>query len=627
MMNEWMLETFAQAFTPREYRAIDTWVEDVGFMLPSNTSEPGRYSIDRTPYQRGILQALSPHHPARTIVLDFGSQMGKTTVENVTMDYYIAEDPSPMIFAFSDDKNLSNYIKNKFDPMLSANPWIRELLRSEGKSSADSLTSKQFPGGFLKFLSGKSEASMRSDSVRLVIADELDAMGITKGGDPKALLAKRQNTFSETAKMCLSSTPLNDGIIVDYLEASTYRKFFVPCPHCGEKLTFEMENLHWKLVGDGIVRDAWMECPHCHGKMHNEDKLGMMEKGEWIATNPDADPTNEGFYLPSFYAPVGWISWHAIAQEYADACLTSKGVDHDRMTTFYNTILGKKYRIGGDNSQKWRSLFEKARVSELKRGEIPRWVNFLTSGADVQKDRIEVSIYGWGRLGHSLAIEHLIIPFDDEHDLEVPNSDAWQRYYDSTIGCTWEREDGLGMRTVANAIDSSYKQDCEFAFWNTLTGQDKERSFPIKGRDSLTGFTSMRRFGKQSGHTWWDVPVSSLKHHLYDHLDESMKPNKETSPYYMDFPCDYSDEYYMQLFAESWQQEKRRWIWVKTRPRNEVLDCTVYNLAMFYLMGFGNFTGDEWDAIAEEQARSAEGRGNLQRITKRGRRVLSRGFG
>ena len=99
MMNEWMLETFAQAFTPREYRAIDKWVEDVGFMLPSNTSEPGRYSIERTPYQRGILQALSPHHPAKTIVLDFGSQMGKTTVENVTMDYYIAEDPSPMIFA------------------------------------------------------------------------------------------------------------------------------------------------------------------------------------------------------------------------------------------------------------------------------------------------------------------------------------------------------------------------------------------------------------------------------------------------------------------------------------------------------------------------------------------------
>ncbi|MBR1918660.1 MAG: phage terminase large subunit family protein, partial [Spirochaetales bacterium] len=104
------------------------------------------------------------------------------------------------------------------------------------------------------------------------------------------------------------------------------------------------------------------------------------------------------------------------------------------------------------------------------------------------------------------------------------------------------------------------------------------------------------------------------------------KPNKETSPYYMDFPCDYSDEYYMQLFAESWQQEKRRWLWVKTRPRNEVLDCTVYNLAMFYLMGFGNFTGDEWDAIAEEQSRTAEGRGNLQRITKRGRRILSRGF-
>jgi phage terminase large subunit GpA-like protein len=468
---------------------------------------------------------------------------------------------------------------------------------------------------------------MRSDSVRIVIADELDGMGITKGGDPKALLAKRQNTFKETAKMCLSSTPLNDGIITDYLEASTYRKFYVPCPHCGEMMTFEMETLHWEVVGDGVVKDAWMVCPSCHGIIRNEDKLGMMEKGKWIATHPDADPSTEGFYLPSFYAPVGWLSWKDIAKEYAEACLTSKGVDHDKMTTFYNTILGKKYRIGGDNSQKWRSLYEKARGSDLIRGVIPRWVNFLTSGADVQKDRIEVSIYGWGRLGHSLAVEHYIIPFDDEHDLEVPNSDAWQRYYDNTIGCVWEREDGLKMKTVANAIDSSYKQDCEFAFWNTLTGQDKERSFPIKGRDSLTGFTSLRRIGKLTGQAWWEVPVSSLKHHMFDHLDESMKQNTESSPYYMEFPNDYSDEYYMQLFAESWQQVGRKWQWVKTRNRNEILDCTVYNLAMYYHMGFGNFTGDEWDAIALEQQRAVEGRSNLSRITKKGRRMLSRGLG
>ena len=41
-----------------------------------------------------------------------------------------------------------------------------------------------------------------------------------------------------------------------------------------------------------------MECPHCHGRMHNEDKLGMMEKGEWLATNPEADPIERGILPP-----------------------------------------------------------------------------------------------------------------------------------------------------------------------------------------------------------------------------------------------------------------------------------------------------------------------------------------
>lgn len=624
--HEWIRLALANAFTPRKYMPIDEWVDAVDFMLPSNTAEPGKYNIDRAPYQKEILRAFSPEHPAKVIVLVFGSQMGKTTVENIVMCYYIEESPSPIAFAFSDESNLKNYVKNKFDPMLSANARIKALLKSDGKTSADSLTSKQFPGGFLKFLSGKSEASMRSDSVRLIMADEVDAMGTTKGGDVKALLAKRQTTFKETSKMGLSSTPVNDGVICNYLEESTYRKFNVPCPHCGELMTFELEHLRWKThEGTNIVADAWMECPHCHGRINNEDKLSMCPKGQWIATNPNADPTYEGFYLPTFYAPVGWVSWKDMAQEYVTAITTTDGTEDDKMTTFYNTLLGQRY-IKGSNSQNWRVFFEKGQDSKYTRGNIPSWVNFITTGADVQANRIEVSVYGWGHLGHSLAIDHFEIPVE-EHELEIPNSEAWMTYLSSTVDAVFEREDGLRMQTVANAIDSSYQTTALYSFYLSTTKAQREKLFLVKGRDNLTGNLSNKKFVHAEGYTdvtWLEVPVSSLKDTVFSHLAESTKDYKDDAPaYYMDFPRDFSQEYYMQLFSEVWTREGKKWLWKKTRDRNEVLDCTVYNLAMFYNMGLGSLTAESWESISAEQRKLIQGIRPVAQKPRRG--VISRG--
>lgn len=626
----WIRDTFALYFQPKRHIPIDKWIEEATFYLPSNTSEPGPYSIDRTPYQRDILRAFSPDHPAKTIIMVFASQTGKTTMENIVMDYYIEENPVPIGFAFSDDGNLKNYVKNKFDPMLAANPRIKALLRSEGKSSADSLSLKQFPGGFLKFLSGKSESSMRSDSICLMMADELDAMGITKGGDPRSLLEKRQQTFKETSKLGISSTPLNDGLITGYLRNSNHQKYYMKCPHCGEMMTYELDYLRWNSVGDGVVTEAWMECPHCNGRLINEDKLEMMrpENGaRWIATNPDADPTEYGYWLPAFYAPVGWVSWKDIAKEYVNACMTSAGVNHEKMTTFYNTVLALPYKIGSTAAQDWRVLFEKAQQSQYMRKQVPEWVNIITTGADVQKNRIEVSVYGWGKLGKSIAIDHIVIPVGD-NELEDPSSEAWMEYTMQTLDYRWERLDGLMLQSLANGIDSSYKPDLVYAYYRDLPKEHQKRCFPLKGRDNLGGFVSSTKYVKSEGLVgvrYLDVPVSSLKHHLFDHLRETTKEKSDPSiPFYMEYPSDYSQEYYQQLYSETYIKKGNRMQWEKIRDRNEILDCTVYNLAMYYHLGLGNLSSEDWEGLSmsQKQMLAAE---TMPVKKKQIRRTLSKG--
>lgn len=630
-MNEWLKQFLIAVFEPKKKLSIPEWMTEKGVFLPSNTSEPGKMRLDRTPYMKEILEKMSPNDPTKEVVLVFGSQMGKTTIENAIMLYYMEEDPTPIAFAFSDDGNLRNYIKNKFDPMLAANSRIKNLLKAEGSSSADSMTSKIFPGGFIKFLSGKSEASMRSDSVRVVIADEVDGMGVTKGGDMRSLLRKRTNTFKDTSKICISSTPLNSSTIFQYLEESTYNRFYVPCPRCGEFITLSRDTLRWDCMEKTtVVTDAWMECPECHGKIRNEEKISMLPKGVWKPKNEKADPSIQGYYLPSYYAPVGWLSWKDCAKELVESS-NSPEEDRDlRLSAYTNTVEALPYQKGATDTFEWKTTYDKALKSPYIRQKIPNWVNVLTTGADVQKNRIEVSLYGWGKMGHSIAIDHWDIPVA-ETELDDPTSNPWFLYQSTTIDSDNVREDGIHLQTAANAIDSSYQTENVYNWWKNLPSEKMRRAYIVRGRNNMKGYISVRKEehrGNRGTMTFWAVPVSDLKHNLFDHLKASVE-GRSGMPYLMEFPSDFTPEYYQQLYSEQWLKVagSKTWKWEKIRERNEVLDCTVYNLAMFYYLGLGRFTAEQWDSLdsAQKMQASTIAERTIKKPQQK-RRLVSKGF-
>ena len=628
---EWIKSTFAAAFTPKKLVPIDEWVDEGNIMLPSNTPEPGVYSLKRTPYQREVLRKLSPEDPTKEVVLCFGSQTGKTTVELATMSYYIAISPAPICFAFSDDRNLTGFVRYKFDPLLASNPNIRQLLKSEGKSSADTQTGKQFPGGFLKFLSGKSEASMRSDSIRVAIADEVDAVGDTDGGDVRSLLRGRQTTFGDSRKMCLSSTPKGGSRIFGYLKESTFNKYYVRCPHCGEYMLFEMSNFRWERDGNTVKR-AWMDCPNCHAEIKNENKLTMLypEYGaEWRPTQPDRDPAMQGYYLPSFYAPVGWISWLDLAKEYCDAAYAKGGVDHMKMTTFVNTRLGLPYETG-ETADLSEAKTKEAQESPYMLGDVPEWVNFITTGSDVQANRIETEVIGWGYRGRHIIIDYKIFHVPQDEDITIVGGQAWCDYKEQIIEGRWIREDGLSLISIANAMDSGYHQEMVYGLYLELPPDKRSRFYPVKGSERLTGYMSLQkevRMANFTGARWWQVPVSELKHAIYRDLAEK-DDSSQTKPFICFFPRDLTPEYFLQLYAEQWTLRGTKYIWEKRRDRNEALDVTVYNYAMYHLTGLAQLSDDDWVSIANSQS---EVRDNINEVKapvrkQHVRRQISKGF-
>ena len=116
------------------------------------------------------------------------------------------------------------------------------------------------------------------------------------------------------------------------------------------------------------------------------------------------------------------------------------------MRAFRNTILGETWFEIGE-APDWQRLAE--RREEWTPGTVPAGGLFWTAGADVQKDRIEVDVWAWGRGLEGWLVDHKVIgggPGDPA---------CWQRLTD-LLSRTSQHESGQHLSIARPAIDTGY---------------------------------------------------------------------------------------------------------------------------------------------------------------------------
>jgi phage terminase large subunit GpA-like protein len=633
-----LVRSWRDGLMPDPTLAVSGWADRHRVLSPRGSAEPGRYRTSRTPYMREIMDALSPAHPAHRIVVMKAAQVGFTEAGNNWIGYVIHHAPGPMLAVQPTVELAKRFSRQRIDPLIAESPSLRERVRpARSRDAGNTMLSKEFPAGILVITGANSAVGLRSMPARYLFLDEVDAYppSADEEGDPVALAEARTRTFSWRAKVFLGSTPTIHGVsrIEREYGASDRRRYFVPCPSCGHMQWLRFERLRWDK---GKPETAHYVCEVCEGRIEEHHKTAMLEAGEWRATAEAQDAGTIGFHLSALYSPIGWMSWVEIAR------MSEQAATDEARRSFKNGVLGETWVETGE-APDWQRIYE--RREAWPNGTVPAGALFLTAGADVQKDRIEVDVWAWGRGLESWLIDHIVIEGGPE------KAETWAEL-DKLLGRTWVHAGGTAMSIARLAIDTGYETPAVYA-WARKAGfgqvapvkgvEGFNRSAPVSGPtyvDSTEGGKKVRR-----GARLWTVAVSTFKSETYRYLrldrptDEEQAEGARFPAGTVHLPSWTDAEWVKQLVAEqlvtvTTRRGFARLEWQKLRERNEALDCRTYARAAAWILGADRWAEAKWrdlesqvgvaavDSESASDTDAAPSAGLVRRPIRRGRKVF-----
>lgn len=558
------------AFEPPPDIKVWEWAELYRRLGKDVTAVPGRYSCSSVPYQREPQESFTDNK-VQTTVLMWASRLGKTEMLNNLEGFTIDVNPRGILVVYPTLDSAKKWSKEFFVPMVKATSRLHGKIKdSRARDANNTILGKQFPGGKISAIGANSPSGFRQIQAPVVICDEIDAMDNGAEGDPIALAFRRADNYRDSVQV-LSSTPTVKGIsrIEAWYEKSDKRNWFVPCLKCGHRQVLAWEQVHWT---DGKPYDCWIECSNleCRSRLVDDERKRMILTGEWKAT--DAFDGICGYWLnglnTTFPAKKGFASrLHQMVAEYIEAKASESA-----MQVWTNTFKAESYEPPSDKIDV-HSVSERAEPygGDGPRPTLPRYVLILTAAVDVQKDRLECEVVGWGLKDECWGVEFRRLPGDPTKD------EVWQRL-DELLNSDYTHELGGTMRIARVAIDTGYKPDRVYSYIKLK----QPRMIATKG-SATRGAMPLQiqaSFNKQ-GVRLYMVGTDAMKDAIYSRLHLG-----EPGPRYFHFPqgFGYDAAYFEQLTSEQrrtvFQNGFPRHEWfLPSGKRNEALDIRVYNLA------------------------------------------------
>lgn len=517
------------------------------------------------------------------VVVKCCSQVGKSEVLLNVLARFAHIDPCAMMIIQPTLEMAQDFSKSRLSKMIADTKVLTPLFYGKDASAKtrdanQTILSKFFTGGRLVLAGSNSPAGLASRPIRILLCDEVDRFAVNAGGegDPIALAAKRTTTYWNY-KIGLFSTPTTEGVSridVEYL-AGTQEEWRHQCPNCGEFHSLDYRQMKTDFTENRdeygnktvIVREVRWQCPDCGFDFSELEIKNAPQK--YFAQNPAAiENGTQSFWLNGFSSP--WLTWKDIMREWLEARGSAI-----REQVVYNTRFGLSYQMRGEYDDE--NTFLERR--EDYPAELPQGVLVLTAGVDVQANRLEYEIVGWGVGEENWGIARGVIR-------GAPNFAETWKALDEVLDREYHFANGAALKVARTFIDSGYatRTVYDYCAARALKGR-----FAVKGTGGA-GLPLLYKYAnpKGSGILLTILGVNDGKQIVMARLGVNAHGAE-----YCHFPRDddfikargYDAVYFKQLLAERRVIRKSGgiasivWEPVGSHVRNESLDIRVYATA------------------------------------------------
>ncbi len=608
-LREGLEDALRQNLQPPPKLTLSQWAAKYAVLSRETSAQTGKF--EAFAYQTGMLDAITDS-AVETVSVMKSARVGFTKCLDHVVGYFLHQDPSPILMVQPRVEDAEDYSKTEIAPMLRDTPVLAAITGDvKARDSNQTILKKTFlNGSSLTLVGANSPGGFRRITARVVMFDEVDgypAGGAGSEGDQISLGAKRSETFWNR-KIVLGSTPTVAGIsrIEKSYLAGDQRKFYVPCPHCDERQVLEWggkdtaHGIKWAKDENGrhMPETAYYVCSANGCIIEEVDKAEMVARGEWRASKPFKG--HASFHIWAGYSLHVNASWGKLAAEWLDV-----KSDPLRRQTFVNLVLGEPYEDRGDKALSERMLVARA---EVWAAEVPDRVAVITASGDVQDDRVELEIVGWGANEERWSIAHEVIEGD-------PDSPELWAQVDAYLKRKWHREDGRELAVMAACIDSGgHHTQKVYDFCKARLGR---RIWAVKGESARGGARSpvwpTKKPSARNKQSFRPIiiGVNAAKDVIRGRLALDQPKPDEACPGYMHYPADRDINFFAQLIAERLTTKtvngQRFRVWELPPGRaNEALDLAVYSYAALHgLMHFGLKLNKRAEALDAKEPQGA----------------------
>lgn len=580
-MKKHTADMFARIFKvlqPPPEMTLSQWADKFRRLSVGSSAEPGRWKTAKAPYQKEIMDAITDITIKKVVIMS-AAQVGKTDAMVLNpIGYYVHYDPSPIMVIQPTIDMAEKFSKEKLSPMLRDTPVLADRINEKSRNSGNTIMQKIFPGGFITIAGANSPTGLRSHTIRILLADEIDAYPASAGkeGDPLLLASKRQTTFWNKKQVDIS-TPTVKGVSrieVEY-ENSSRGEWNTPCPCCGELQPLVWSNVVFDKEDLSEIKYA---CSKCGVISSEAEWKEHFTEGTFVHEDPE-NPVR-GFHLNTLASTL--TTWQEVVEKFLIANAEMKKGNVELMKVWTNTEMGQTWEEDGETVED----DELMKRREKYNCEVPEEVLYLTAGVDTQDDRFEIEVVGWGPEYESWGIKYAVI-YGDTSNME----DQCWKDLDTFLQQSWKKADETQLKLSCTCIDSGgHRSNQVYKF---CKARFNRRVFAIKGsNDSAAAYIQKPTKSNREGAYLFTLGVDTGKSLLMDRLKL-----EDEGPGFCHFPKEdgrgYDEKYFKGLTSEKkvmrYKMGRPYFAWdLKDKgqhKRNEALDCRNYATAAIEITG------------------------------------------